>query len=193
MIRLSGVLLLALIFSNSAFCQKVVVKVTMENKVAGLNSDTIYYSETRPLDWDDFQGVPQTGSVAGAVTSSGFAFNANMNMMGNDVRLNVNVYTFFSKKHSWKKPNINSTYHLIHEQRHFDITRLSAQKFYNQLQKADFTLNNYNKLLTALFNQAYEENNILQDKYDSETNHSINNTAQLQWNDKIAQELKSLY
>jgi hypothetical protein len=181
-----------LFLSTSAFCQKVVVKVTMDHKVADTNNDTIFFNLNRPLTWDDFKGVPDYNTAAGAITASGFAFNANMNMVANTVYLNLNVYTFFSKKSSWKKTNINSSYHLLHEQHHFDITALSAQKFYNELLKADFTLANYNNLLTDLFNKAFEQNNILQQQYDKETRHSINKDVQLQWNTKIENEIKLL-
>jgi hypothetical protein len=189
-----SLIVVALIILSSAqsFSQKVVLKVTMGNKEADAKNDTIYYSEKRPLTWDDFKGTPDYNSVGGAVTSSGFAFNANMNMNANTVYLNVNVFAFFSKKHSWKKPNINSDYHLLHEQHHFDITRICAQKFYDELLKANFTLNNYNELMTSIFNKAFDENNELQKQYDSETNHSINTKAQLEWNDRIEKAVKKL-
>lgn len=192
MIRQVGILLLISFFSASSLAQKIILKVTMENKVAGATNDTIYFSGNRPLTWDDFKGAPDYNNVGGAVTSSGFAFDANMNMVANTVYLNVNVFTFFSKKNSWKKPNINSAYHLLHEQHHFDITRISAQKFYNDLLATNFTLGNYEKLLTSIFNRDFEENNILQQKYDNETRHSIDTAAQLRWNDKIAQQINDM-
>ena len=192
MIKQFLVLVLIVLLSEAAFSQKIVLKVSMENKIADAKNDTIYYNVNRQLTWADFKGLPDYNSVGGAVTSSGFAFNANMNMNGNIVYLNVNVYAFFSKKNSWKKPDINSAYHLLHEQHHFDITRLSAQKFYDELLKANFTFSNYNNLLTSIFNKCFDENNALQKEYDDETNHSINNKAQLQWNDKIEQQVKKI-
>jgi len=164
----------------------------MENKVSNSVNDTIYYNINRPLSWEDFKGVPDYSNPGGAITASGFAFDANMSTNGKDIYLNVGIYTFFSKKKSWKKPNINSSYHLLHEQHHFDITRISAEKFYSELSKANFTVNNYNKLLSELFNKAFDENTALQQKYDSETRHSINTSEQVKWNDKIAAEIKIL-
>lgn len=164
----------------------------MDNGVSDPSNDTIYYDIDRPLTWDDFQGAPDYNSRGGAITASGFAFSANMNTAGRDTYLNVRVYTFFSKKNSWKKQNINSSYHLMHEQHHFDITRISAEKFYYELKNANFTVNNYNKLLPELFNKAFEENSDLQQRYDSETHHSINTSEQLKWNNKIDREIRSL-
>lgn len=192
MVKRFSVLIFLLFFWSLTFSQKVIVKVTMDNRVADTKNDTIFYNVNRPLTWDDFKGVPDYNSVGGAITASGFAFNANINMVSNTIYLNVNVFTFFSKKNSWKKPNINSAYHLLHEQHHFDITRISAQKFYNELIKANFTSANYNNLLTAIFNKCFDDNNMLQQQYDKETNHSINTKSQLEWNDKIAQEVKAL-
>lgn len=181
-----------LFFSFVGFSQKVLLNVSMENKISHPNNDTIYYDINRPIAWNDFKGIPDYNNPGGAITASGFAFNANMNMVGRDLYLNVRVYTFFSKHSSWKKPNIHSDYHLLHEQRHFDITRISAAKFYNELLKANFTASNYNRLLSVLFNKAFNENTVLQEKYDSETRHSINKSEQLKWNEKIAQEIKSV-
>ena len=185
-------LIFMLFFSFSCFSQKVFLNVFMENKISNPTNDTIYYNPNKPLTWDDFKGVPDYNNPGGAITASGFAFNANMSMTGKDIYLNVGIYTFFSKKKSWKKPNINSNYHLLHEQHHFDITRISAEKFYNELLKVNFTVNNYNKLLSSLFNKVFDENTALQQKYDSETRHSINTSEQLKWNDKIAQEIRSV-
>lgn len=197
MIRKFAFFIITLVFSATAFSQKMNVRITMDNRVADAKSDTIYYNPNRLLTWSDFQGEPKSNNVAGAmtgaVTASGFAFNASMNMRDNVVNLNVNVYTYFSKKNSWKKPDIGTAYHLLHEQRHFDITRLGAQKFYTELHKTDFTLSNYTELLSSIFKKVSEDNNILQQKYDSETRNSMNTTEQLQWNDKIADELKRLY
>ena len=186
-----SVLIFMLFFTTSCFCQKITLKVIIENKVADAKNDTIYYSASRPLTWDDFKGTPDN-SPGGAVTSSGFAFNADMNMVGNEVSLTVHIFTYFSKKNSWKRFQINSAYHLLHEQHHFDLTRLGAQKFYNDLLKANFTFSNYSRLLSSTFNQASNENHVLQERYDNETRHSIDTTAQLQWNDKIAGEVKAV-
>lgn len=192
MVKKLSALIFILFFSFSGFAQRVILNASLENKISDPANDTIYYSLNRPLSWADFKGAPDYNNPGGAITASGFAFYANMNMVGKDIYLNVTVYTFFSKKNSWKKPNINSNYHLQHEQHHFDITRISAERFYNELLKANFSVNNYSKLLSSLFNKAFDENTALQQKYDSETHHSINTSQQLKWNNKIAEEIKSL-
>ena len=178
--------------SSQCFSQKVIVHASIENKKATANNDTMYYDFNRQLTWSDFKGKPDENHFGGAVTASGFAFNSKMNFDGRNIYLDIGVYTFFIKHESWKKPQINSDYHLLHEQRHFDITRLGAEKLIGELAKANFTKDNYNSLLTSMFEKAYKENSDRQSQYDNETKHSIDSAKQQEWNEKIANEIKKL-
>lgn len=164
----------------------------MENKKTNSTNDTIYYDFNHRLAWTDFKGTPDPNHFGGAVTASGFAFDSRMNFDGGNIYLDIEVYTFFSKSDSWKKPQINSDYHLLHEQHHFDITRLGAEKLVNELAKANFTKGNYNALLNSIFEKAYKENSDVQHQYDKETMHSIDTSKQEEWNNKIAASIKKL-
>lgn len=166
--------------------------IFMENRKAKPKSDTIYYDFKRQLSWSDFQGKPAPNHFAGAVTGSGFAFDSEMNFDGNNIALSIGIYSFFSKHDSWKKPDINSHYHLLHEQHHFDITRIGAQKLVEAFQKAHFTKDNYNRLMNSIFNKVYDENLALQQQYDRETKNSLDIKKQLEWNDRIAAEIAKL-
>jgi hypothetical protein len=161
----------------------------MENKKTTPKSDTVYYDFNRKLTWKDFSGNPELSSPAGAVTASGFAFNSQMNFDGYNIDVTIGVYAYFTKHDSWKKATINSDYHLLHEQHHFDITRLGARKLIVELQKAHFTKANYNTLINSIFNKVYDENIALQQQYDKETKNSIDVKKQLEWNNKISKEL----
>jgi hypothetical protein len=164
----------------------------MEDRLAKPSSDTIYHDVKTRLTWNDFKGVPDTKHYGGAVTASGYAFDADIKIEGKIIYLNVGVYVFFTKSQSWKKPNINSDYHLLHEQVHFDITRLGAENFIKQLVNSKFTKDNYNQVLDSVFDRSYNENIAMQDQYDRETQHSINRQVQLKWNDRITEEIKKL-
>ena len=177
------------LLSINAFSQKVLVTVYMLNKVASPSSDTIFHDVNKRLTWNDFQGKPDQQNPGGAVTASGFAFNADITIDRKTIYLNIGVYTYFSKKNSWKKPYIITDYHLLHEQKHFDITRLGAENFIKELVKATFTKDNYNSALNSVFDKVYKDNIALQERYDRETQHSINKPVQLLWNDKIAREI----
>ena len=185
-------LLGCLSISSTCISQKVIVHAFMENRKSSTSSDTIYYDFNRQLKWTDFKGRPVEDYFAGAVTASGFAFDSQMDFDGTDIYLNIGVYTFFTKNDSWKKPQINSDYHLLHEQHHFDITRIGSQKFINEIQETHFTKDNYTKLLTSVFDKVYKENMDIQHLYDEQTNHSINVEKQLEWNKKIADEIQKL-
>src|ERR1017187_4012373 len=149
MIRYKIFFLLLICFATTIKCisQKVIVHAFMEDRNASVGSDTIYYDFNRNLKWSDFKGKPDENYFPGAVTASGFAFDSQMNFDGTNIYLNIGVYTFFTKNDSWEKPQINSDYHLLHEQHHFDITRIGSEKFINGLQKAHFTKENYTALL----------------------------------------------
>lgn len=190
--KISFLLLIAFAITHQCFSQKVIVHAFIENKKTAPESDTIYYDFKRNLTWSDFKGKPDNNYFAGAVTASGFAFDSQMNFDGTNINLSIGVYTFFTKNDSWKKPQINSGYHLLHEQHHFDITRIGSQKFVTELSAAHFTKENYKTLLTSIFNKVYTENESLQTQYDRETNHSLNVDKQLEWNKKIAAEIEKL-
>ena len=177
---------------QQSFSQNVIVNVFMVGKQTAHDNDTIYYDFNRNLTWSDFKGTPNNNYYGGAVTASGFAFNSQINFDGKNIYLDIGVYTFFSKNDSWKKPQINSNYHLLHEQHHFDITRLGSQKFITGIEKAHFTKQNYSALLRSIFNKAYKQNELMQQQYDRETNHSLNVDKQGDWNNKIAAEIQKL-
>ncbi len=179
-------------FSLQSYSQKVVVNVFTELKTAPQNSDTIYYDFNRKLTWNDFQGKVSVNIPWGAMTASGFSFNSSMNYDGKNIDITVGVYTFFTKHDSWKRPDINSLYHLEHEQHHFDITRLYAQKLVEEIRKANFTKENYRNLLNSLFDKSYDESVALQRQYDLETKNSMDSTKQSEWNKKISSEIEKI-
>lgn len=177
---------------NSIPAQNVRVNVYYLHRQSEPEGDTISYNLSRKLTWKDFQGTPVPNYFGSAVTASGFAFSANTSYDEEDITLNFYVYTFFTKKDSWRKPNINDPYHLEHEQRHFDITYLSAVKFTDQLKKAKFNKKNYTELPNQIFQNAQRENEELQHQYDRETEHSVNRELQEKWNQKIDKMLSNV-
>ncbi|MEO9070191.1 MAG: hypothetical protein ABI261_04100 [Ginsengibacter sp.] len=166
--------------------------VFTEQKIAPEKSDTIYYDFNKKLTWKDFQGAVTPNVPWGAITASGFSFDSGMTDDGSNLDITVGVYTFFIKNDSWKKPDINSAYHLEHEQHHFDITRLYAEKLVDEIKKAHFTADNYKKLLNSIFDKVYNENMAVQHEYDSETKNSMDVDKQKEWNQKISAEVENI-
>ena len=192
MIKKIILLCFTVVIWNVSSAQKVLVNVFMDPKITKPNSDTIYFDPARLLAWKDFKGTPDNHNVGGAQTASGYAFDADIRIEGRVIYLNIGVYVYFDKRRSWKKPNINSDYHLLHEQHHFDITRIAAENFIKAIAKARFTKDNYNELMSLLFDQSYKECNRLQEQYDRETEHSIKKEQQLKWNDLISEMIRKL-
>lgn len=189
------IVIFSLIFflsSSQIFAQKIDVNVFIENKINHPESDTLYYDFNRKLTWQDFQGKVPSSVPWGAMTASGFSFNSSMEENENNIQISVGVYTFFTKHDSWKKPEVNSAYHLEHEQHHFDITRLGAQKLVEEIKKAHFTKNNFQKLLNSIFNKVYDENIAWQHQYDKETKNSMDIAKQKEWNEKISAQIAGL-
>lgn len=184
--------IVSLIFAFQSFSQRVTVHVFMDHKMNKAGSDTIYYDTQRKLTWHDFQGTPPANASWGAMTSSGFSFNSSMNDDGNHIEITIGVFSFFTKHNSWKRPDIHSAYHLEHEQRHFDITRLGAEKLVSELRKVQFTWNNYRTALHTIFDKVYDENTALQQQYDRETKHSMDIAKQNEWNTRIELEIEKI-
>ena len=194
MIRYKIFILLLFIyfFSIQSFSQKVTVHVFTEHKIAPEKSDTIYYDFNRKLTWKDFQGAVPPNVPWGAITASGFSFDSEMTDDESNLDITVGVYTFFIKHDSWKKPDINSAYHLEHEQHHFDITRLYGEKLVDEIKKAHFTADNYKKLLNSIFDKEYDENTAMQHEYDTQTKNSMDVDKQKEWNQKISAEIENI-
>lgn len=192
MYRIVFLLFYSLLFSLSSFSQNVTLNVSLQNRTADPASDTIYYSFDRKLSWKDFQGTVPVHAPWGAMTASGFSFNSSMNNDGRNVDIDIDVFVFFTKHDSWKRPDINSAYHLEHEQHHFDITRLYAQKLVDELRKAHFTKNNYRKLLNSLFDKIYDESIAMQHQYDLETKNSMDSVKQAEWNERINSQMNKI-
>jgi hypothetical protein len=190
--KISFLLLIGLAVTVQCFCQNVVVNAFIENKKTKPDNDTLYYDFGRNLTWQDFRGRPDNNHFGGAVTASGFAFDCQMDFDGKNMYLRIGVFAFFCKNESWKKPQINSAYHLLHEQHHFDIARLGSQKLIAEIAKAHFTRKNYAALLTSIFDKVYRENQSIQFQYDRQTNHSLDLKKQLEWNDRIDAQIEAL-
>lgn len=145
------------------------------------------WSSDRKLKWDDFQGTPYANAAEVAMTASSVEFN--YHTRGNEIGWTVTAKYF--PKLSWSNKQLQSDIILKHEQVHFDITELYARMFRKQLQEnvhstADIpTLKAIGKNIMKQWSQ--EEN-----RYDQETNHSVNTAQQLKWEKDIQQRLDSL-
>ena len=175
MIKMPLVLLLSVTSSVVAFGQNTACKNCME------------WSAARPLTWDYFEGRAVSSSPHKAVTDSGLSISFNCE----DGKAVVGITCYFSKDGSWTKVT-DSDHLLAHEQLHFDITELFARKLRKLIADLGTDCQLVNKRIEDLYDKNYQAYARYQQRYDSETQHSIKTDQQKQWAEQVALELKAL-
>lgn len=153
--------------------------------------DTIYYSKSRPLKWNDFTGKIQRSKYA-AVVAPGFGYDEEKEVVDGVIRIKMAVKVYVAKSGSWVKEGSRDTYSLNHEQRHFDLVKLVAERFKQKLHPGSLPIGNYDGIINFEYIESYREMNNLQKKYDEETRHGLDRVAQDRWNQYIDKELQML-
>lgn len=149
--------------------------------------DCIEWSESRRLKWSDFKARPKQHLKAEAMTDSGMSIELKCD--GRTSKAVVKCY--FNPHKSWTKDK-ESAYLLKHEQLHFDITELFVRKLRAQLVKLGNDCEALSKHIEEYYQRNYKEFVVYQDRYDSESNHSLNKEKQAYWEQKVARELAEL-
>jgi hypothetical protein len=168
------------------------VKVTFTDYTINEQADTVFYSSDRPLTWADFRDRPRTSKYAAAVFPS-FAQDGKREIRNGIIHVQLVMKVYVLKDASWVKEGARDEYALNHEQRHFDIVKLVAERFKRKVLADTFTVEDYDGQIGYLFLESYREMNRLQDQYDEETSHSLNRDAQEQWNRRIDSELRAFF
>lgn len=152
--------------------------------------DTVFYDPRRPLTWDDFRAAPRSGKNYGAAVFSSFGYEATARTVAGVVEVVMTLKVYQLKNSSWVWPVAKHDYALRHEQLHFDITRLVAERFREKLLAEDLQPDDYDSRIQFLFLESFRAMNKLQEQYDDETAHSINRAAQARWDEKITSDLR---
>ncbi len=154
--------------------------------------DTVHYDVRRPLRWDDFKAAPRSGKNYGAAVFSSFGYEATARTVAGVVEVSMAVKVYQLKDQSWAWPAAKNDYALRHEQLHFDITRLVAERFKQKIGAEALEPDEYDARIQFIFLDSFREMNKLQEEYDDETAHSINRAAQARWDAKITAALNPL-
>lgn len=162
-----------------------------ERKNLSRYSDSIFYVPGRKLIWNDFSGTPSQNSAFAAITRSGFGMHWSDDFDGYTTVINLTVPVYFIKSKSWVKQHARKEYELAHEQLHFDITMLVAQRFITSLQQMDLD-RNYANTIQQEYRKFYNQLKVMQSNYDSETNHGLIKSKQKEWREWIEGELENL-
>ena len=155
------------------------------------DDDTAHYNPARPLTWADFRAEPRRGSHYAAEVFTSFAYEGKSTVKNGIINLDLLVKAYMLKNSSWGRPDAKNAYALNHEQRHFDITRIIAERFKRKIHPDSLTREDYNSIVQYQFIESYRDMNRLQERYDAETAHGIDQMAQERWNQKIDAELRS--
>ena len=151
--------------------------------------DTLFYDPSRPLRWSDFTGRPRPGDYA-ATVFPGFAYRGQPRLQNGVVELDLTLQVFVVRSSSWVGPGQQIASHLNHEQRHFDLVKLVAERFRRKATADSLTVEDYNSILQLQYLKSFTEMNRLQDQYDAETRHGLDATGQQRWNQRIDAELR---
>jgi len=150
------------------------------------------WSDDLQLQWEGFNGTPTRGTTVVAVTASGLSFGFSTKMTETqlvDYTAFVDAH-FYPDKSWYVKERANSVI-LDHERLHFDITELHARKFKQRIAQTKFDLS-INSQMERIHNTITDELRQMQQKYDTETDHSQNVDKQKEWQKFIKVQLDKL-
>ncbi|MCC9166947.1 hypothetical protein LN893_08825 [Pontibacter sp. XAAS-A31] len=167
------------------------VKVFFSDYTTNEVGDTVFYNTARPIKWTDFRGKQSKPSSYSATIFPSFAYAGESKVIDGYVHLNLQMKVYMLQNSSWSKSGDQDAYGLNHEQRHFDLVKLVAERYKQKIETMDLTVADYNSMIQYEFLESFREMNHLQEQYDGETRHGIDAAAQHRWNQRIEAELKS--
>jgi hypothetical protein len=176
--------------SNIKLAKSVKVSFTDYNEPG--EGDTVYYNINRPLTWADFKGKQQTGTRNGAEVFASMGYDERISVSNSIVNITLAIKVYLPKSASWVSMDAVNAYSLNHEQRHFDIAKLVAEHFKQQIAAEKLPPDNYDGTINMAYLDALREMNDMQKKYDAETGHGTNTYRQQLWNTRIDDELAAL-
>lgn len=150
--------------------------------------ERLYYDKNRPLTWEDFQDIPSARSKFNATIFVSFSVQGISLMEAGSVIQTVEVGVYMVPNQSWVKDR--SDYGLNHEQRHFDMGRIVADRMIHRLKAMEIDPDWYQARINEEYLNAYREMNRLQELYDWQTGHGLDKAAQARWNEWIDAGLK---
>ena len=156
-------------------------------RVCQKHSDLIFWSKERMLKWEDFEGSYSDRDTFSVASSIKLQLKYRLTNRSNKLK----VFCVFSKGESWYFDT--SAYALKHEMGHYNIGEIVARMLRKRLTEykdKSILLDQYDlDILFKQYTKILVENQL---QYDNETNHSINENQQTDWNRKIQKELGDL-
>lgn len=173
------------VMSNRDLATKV--KLDIIDRAKKSHKDTVYYDTTRPLVWEDFADKPKPSSRFNAAIFASFSIQGNSIVESGTVLQTIEIDVYMLPEQSWVREP--SEYALNHEQRHFDVVRIVADRLVHKLKHLELDPEMYEATINDAYFEAYREMNRLQDIYDKQTRHGMDTYAQQNWNNWIDEAL----
>ncbi|MBT0549843.1 DUF922 domain-containing protein [Riemerella anatipestifer] len=151
----------------------------------------IEWTEGYKLTPSDFGGKNpniQTEKAAGSMISLEYRVLSTSIWTG---KIKVKIFPTFDRETSWIQQEYISDYLLNHEQKHFDIAKIYADKLQKIVNENIKTTEDFNENFQRLYNDIYDEYYAFQLTYDLETNHGLNIAKQKDYDLKISELLKN--
>jgi hypothetical protein len=166
------------------------LKLTFSDHITNVADDSLFYTPVQPLAWSDFHGRPTKPSNFAASVFPSFAYEGKSEVKDGVIHLDLTMKVYVLRASSWAKETVKNAYGLNHEQRHFDIVKLVAERFKQKLTPERLNLEDYNSIIQYEYIESFREMNRLQEQYDNETRHGLDEAAQARWNQRIDEELR---
>ncbi|TGD81620.1 hypothetical protein [Hymenobacter wooponensis] len=166
------------------------VHPTFRYETRRTEADTVFHDPAHPLTWDDFTGQPRPRGQYAASVFPSFAYQGRPRVRNGVVELDILLSIFVVRSSSWVAPGQQTAVNLNHEQRHFDLVRIVAERFRRKATPDSLTVEDYNSILQLQYLKSFTEMNHVQDQYDAETHGGTDLAAQERWNRRIDADLK---
>ncbi|MEB2775486.1 hypothetical protein SYJ56_09210 [Algoriphagus sp. D3-2-R+10] len=171
--------------SNRSLVKKVRLNILDPKRQS--TKDTVFYDPDRPLTWADFTDKPNAISSFNAAIFSSLSIEGSASIQNGEIVQTIDVKVYMLPNQSWVKDA--DDYASNHEQRHFDLTRIAADRMIFKLKNLDLEPNLYEATLNDIYLDAYREMNHLQEFYDNQTSNGRNKGSQARWNQLIEEAL----
>lgn len=158
-----------------------------------ISAQKIEWSENRKLIWSDFKTKDNLGKDIGVVAFANVGMGYSAETTTNPkAPVSIKVSVFFDPEKSWKVDYIKGDRVLVHEQKHFDVAEIFGRKLRKLIIENIKNSLDYQKKFIPIYKDNLAEYKSFQKKYDTETNHGLNEEKQLEYNLVIAEELRKL-
>ncbi len=150
--------------------------------------DSINWSKTRKLTWNDFKATPDTLTNFGTVSR----INIGYKWTTGDDCTNVRISCYFRPCDSWTRIKSDTDLTLSHEQTHFDIAEYFRRLFVQKVSEYDFTKKTFAADIRKIYANILAQKDLMTKTYETETDFHRNPDQQVSWNQKMPGKIDSL-